>query len=96
MSHEIEGQIDTIEKLHQSFNHLQKGKLLVILQEEIPDFPENDVWEDKVAIVKAVGPSTDHVFFVIGLVEDTDLILEKVREMIEHVGGRISGEGLVN
>lgn len=92
-------QIETVEDLLEVLKELEPGKLVFLLQPELPDFGDEDPPEEYLfcKIMRSdPDPDGPPPFYIVGLKEDQDIIEATARKVIrDALGGKITGGGYI-
>jgi hypothetical protein len=88
----IDGHIDSLEKLYQVFTHLRPGWMAIHNRADLPLPPEKSRWHEYVLLIKATGPETMEPWWVISLLSDREKAVEEIKKMITTMGGTVTSE----
>lgn len=95
----IPPRLETRADFELALSELEPGKLLILLQAELPDLGDDEAPEGYLFCkIMRDGPVEDSPppFWIIGLDEDQDLVEATARKLItEALGGKVTGSGFM-
>ncbi len=90
----LEGHVETVDDLLHTFKFLGKDIVIIHVKPDIPDLPNDSKWHDLVTFLHVKGPRG--TFWAYCLDTEIEAAKKEVHKIIEKLGGKVTGEGVLH